>query len=234
MAAAAVNNLQVDPERSVLLALHALEEADTLEARNALHQAIPELHILFTIPAHPGGVPDVAYSPDGKLLASLGPYGEIKVWAPGSGNLLQTLDTGGDELGSSLAFSPDGNTLAAALQTRVILWDVQRWEVKSTLSGQSIGANFGYNLGVGQTSFSPDSKRLAAANMDGVSKGMGNRSGRVKFLSLEWGEMPAKAIAYSPDGKLLAAAGDDGNRVGLGCQPAERDIFTLCLGGSYS
>ena len=42
LAAAAINNLEVDPERSVLLALHGLEEANTLEARNALHRAVPE------------------------------------------------------------------------------------------------------------------------------------------------------------------------------------------------
>ncbi|MCK7510810.1 MAG: hypothetical protein MZV70_46575 [Desulfobacterales bacterium] len=34
-----------------MLALQALEHADTLEARNALHQALPELHLLRTIPA---------------------------------------------------------------------------------------------------------------------------------------------------------------------------------------
>ena len=79
LAAAAINNLQVDPERSVLLALQALDEANTLEARNALHQAIPELHILLDHPAHAGGVPDVAYSPDGTLIASMGAGGSQAV-----------------------------------------------------------------------------------------------------------------------------------------------------------
>ncbi len=75
LAGAAVNNLQVDPERSVLLALQALEEADTLEARNALHQAVPELHLLYSVAGgEPGGLPDVAYSPDG---ATLGHHGGL-------------------------------------------------------------------------------------------------------------------------------------------------------------
>jgi Flp pilus assembly protein TadB len=69
LSAAAVNNLQIDPERSALLALQALDASDTLEARNALRQSIPEMHLLLNIPAHSGGVPDVAYSPDGKLIA---------------------------------------------------------------------------------------------------------------------------------------------------------------------
>jgi WD40 repeat protein len=80
LAAAAINNLQIDPERSVLLALQSLDEADTLEARNALHQAIPEMHLLQNIPAHEGGVPDIACSTDGKLLASMGADGMVKLW----------------------------------------------------------------------------------------------------------------------------------------------------------
>ena len=77
LAAAAITNLSVDPERSVLLALRALDAANTLEARNALHQAIPELHILLNISAHPGGVSDVAFSPNGALLASIGADGVV-------------------------------------------------------------------------------------------------------------------------------------------------------------
>jgi WD40 repeat protein/transcriptional regulator with XRE-family HTH domain len=229
LAAAAVNNLQIDPERSVLLALYALEEMDTLEARNALHQAIPELHILLNIPAHPGGVPDVAYSPDGTLLASIGADGLVKVWDANSGELMCTFNGGADEFGSSVAFSPDGSTLAAALETRVILWDIQRREIKSTLLGQSIGTTIGYNLGVGQISFSPDGRRLAVANMDGVPKVWELATQNV-VLSIA-GEMPPqKAIAYSPDGGRLATGGD-GGIVRIWDAGNGAEIFTLPLSG---
>ena len=87
-----MNNIQVDPERSALLALQALDEANTLEARNALHQAIPELHILQDLPAHDGGVPDVAYSPDGTLIATTGAGGIVKLWDANTSELLFTLD----------------------------------------------------------------------------------------------------------------------------------------------
>ena len=209
LAAAAINNLQIDPERSALLALHALEEIDTLEARNALHQAIPELHILLNIPAHTGGVPDVAYSPDGTVLASLGTDGLAKLWNPNSGELKFSLNESVDEFGSSIAFSPDGGTLAIALETKVILWNIKSGEIKSTLSGQSIGTTIGYNLGVGQISFSPDGSRLAVANMDGAPK-VWELATQSVVLSIE-GEMSSqKAIAYSPDGRLLATGGDEG------------------------
>jgi WD40 repeat protein/transcriptional regulator with XRE-family HTH domain len=229
LAAAAMSNLEVDPERSVLLALHGLEEANTLEARNALHRAVPELHILWNVPAHEYGVPDAAYSPDGTRLASLGAFGEVKVWDPGSGELLFALDAGTDEIGSSVAFSPDGQSLAEALETQVVLWDIQRREIASTLSGRSIGTTIGYNLGVGQISFSPDGQRLAVANMDGVPK-VWDVATQSEVLSLAGEMLPAKAIAYSADGALLATGGDEGIvRVWDAEDGAE--IFTLPLGG---
>ncbi|MGD2145497.1 MAG: helix-turn-helix domain-containing protein [Anaerolineae bacterium] len=229
LAAAAISNLDVDPERSVLLALHGLEEANTLEARNALHRAVPELHIVWNRPAHEVGVPDVAYSPDGTLLASLGAIGEVKVWDPDSGELLFSLDAGMDEFGSSVAFSPDGGTLAEALQTRVVLWDIQRREIASTLEGRSIGTTVGYNLGVGQISFSPDGRRLAVANMDGVPK-VWELATQREILSLAGETLPSKAIAHSPDGRLLATGGDEGLvRVWDAGDGAE--IYVLPLGG---
>jgi hypothetical protein len=87
LSAAAINNLQTDPERSTLLALQALDTSNTLEARNALRQTVPEMHMLKNMPAHTGGVPDVAYSPDGKLIASMGIREEVKIWDANSGEL---------------------------------------------------------------------------------------------------------------------------------------------------
>ena len=229
LAAAAVSNLGVDPERSVLLALSALQAADTLEARNALHQAIPELHLVRAVPAHAGGVPDVAYSPDGARLATIGADGLVKVWDANSGDLLQTLDGGTGRPGSSVAFSPDGRSLAAAWVTQVVVWDLSSGRVVATLSGQSVGATVGYNLGVGQISFSPDGAHLAVANMDGAPKIWELATGQA-VLSLPGESLPIKAMVYGPDGRHLATGGDEGLvRVWDAGNGAE--LSTLALGG---
>lgn len=228
LAAAAVNNLQVDPERSALLALQALETSDILEARNALHQSVPEMHLLMNIPASPGGVPDVAYSPGGRRIASMSIRQEVKLWDANSGESLYTF-VGADEFGSSIAFSPDGNILAEAYVTQVVLWDATSGEIIAMLSGQPIEDAVGYNLGVGKISFSPDGKYLATANMDGMPT-IWDIFTAGKVLSLETGLLPSKAIAYNPDGSLLATGGDEGI-VQVWDARHGAELFSLELGG---
>jgi WD40 repeat protein/transcriptional regulator with XRE-family HTH domain len=209
LSAAAVNNLEVDPERSVLLALQALETADILEARNALHQSVPEMHLLKNIFVSSGGVPGVAYSPDGRLIATMSLRQEVKLWDANSGELLRTL-VGADEPGGYVAIGPDGTVVAGSYTTQVVLWDIPSGEILTTLSGGSHEGVAGYNVGVGQVSFSPDGKYLATANMDGVST-VWEIDTSSKVLSLMPVEaLPPKAIDYSPDGKLLANGGDEG------------------------
>lgn len=229
LAAAAINNLQVDPERSLLLALKSIDQADTLEARNALHQALPELHSLHVLPAHQGGAVDVAFSPDSARLASIGDDGTARIWDANSGQLITTLHSENSEFSSGVAFSPDGRWLATAWTTQVIFWDAASGQKLFTLAGESVGSSIGYNLGVGQISFSPDGKRLAVANMDGVSK-VWDLASRSELLSLSSGELPAKAIAFSPDGKWLATAGDEGI-VKVWDASYGEEILNLTLGG---
>ncbi|MFN2225956.1 MAG: BTAD domain-containing putative transcriptional regulator, partial [Anaerolineae bacterium] len=105
LANAAVVSLDEDPERSALLALEALEAADTVEARNALRRALPEIRVLHTLPVPVGGT-GVAFSPDGELLAEALPKG-VMVWDVASGEELFLLERplwGHPRV----TFSPDG------------------------------------------------------------------------------------------------------------------------------
>lgn len=207
LANAATNNLGIDPERSILLAIEALKKADTLEARNALHQALPELHILRSLIAHDSPVTAVIHSPDGKLLASSSADRTTKIWDTRTGDLLQTIHFDKDTW--DVAFSPDGKILVTAVYTQVIGSDPQTGVQLFALNGKAVGWEQGYNLGTCQVDFNPDGKLLVVANMDGQPVVWDLDTQRI-VLRLDGHTDIVYGVDFSPDGKLIATASRDG------------------------
>ena len=79
--------------------------------------------MLRTLEAHRDIVNSVAFSPDGKTLASDGGDGTVILWEVSTGKRLRTLT--GHIGGIAVAFSPDGKTLASgSWDGTVLLWDL--------------------------------------------------------------------------------------------------------------
>jgi len=200
LAFAAANNLDVDPERSVLLALEAIKTKPIIESTNALHQALPSLHILSTIPAHLQA-PGIAFNPNGTDFASIGVYGTTKIWDAATFQLRQTLSVEPDSFGIGIAYSPDGKLLATALDTKLIIWDALTGQRLFDLVGDFTGGSVNHIV------FAPKPTAsqilVAIAQMDGVPQ-VWDLTTRKQVLTLTGHDQPCEGVAFSPDGTRLA------------------------------
>lgn len=154
---------------------------------------------------HTSFVYAVAFSPDGKLLASgscvsSGPperceSGEIRLWQVSTGQAVGVL-RGHRAWILGLAFHPQEQLLASSSE-EVLLWDLRTRSIVRTLSsGQGLEE-------VQAIAFSPDGKLLASADLRGVRLWEVATGAPVRIFGVPtW----VYDVAFSPDGKLLAAA----------------------------
>ncbi|BAZ50901.1 serine/threonine protein kinase with WD-40 repeats [Nostoc sp. NIES-4103] len=153
-----------------------------------------------TLKGHASDVNSVAFSPDGKTLASGSDDKTIKLWNPTTGKEINTLK-GHFEWIWTIAFSPDGKILASGSKDKTIkLWNPVTAEEIRTLKGHSEG--------ITSVAFSPDGKTLASGSLDKTIKLWDLATGK-QIRTLEGHSQPVAAVAFSPDGKTLATGSWD-------------------------
>jgi len=216
LAAAALNNLEVNPERSLLLSLYAVSATTSRgkpvlrEAEEALHRAVQASRLHLTLGSYAESEPGlrmssctgVVFSPDGKRIATAGRgwFGRATVWDASTGKELFTL-AGHAGRFHGIAFSPDGKRLATAGGDKTaMVWDAATGKGLLTLSGHADSVN--------RVAFSPDGRRIATASDDSTAKVWDAATGK-ELLTLSGHADAVNRVAFSPDGKRLATSGDD-------------------------
>ena len=157
-----------------------------------------------TLVGHSGDVTDVAFSPEGELVASSSTDGTVRLWRVCDGSLLSVLEDHTDYV-LSVAFSPDGNLLASGSNDRTVrLWQVSDGTLIRTISSSFMGR-------VLRVVFSPDGSLFAAADHQCFVQLRQTRSGilwktlaQPKCVARQGGTVSSWGLAFSLDGSELA------------------------------
>lgn len=168
--------------------------ANPLPAPNPQQAPLPERRV----------APQIAFSPDGSLLASGSFQSEVRIWTMASPGLSKTLSADGEAV-AGVAFSPDGASIAAL--SRVTGGGrAQVWAVASGRPSLFLGQ--GSKNNVGDLAFSPDGQLIAVAS-DHQTVNLWRASDGTLVSELTGHKGNVISLAFNADGSRLASGAAD-------------------------
>lgn len=156
----------------------------------------------FTFDYHTGGVMDVAYSPNGQMLASVGMDNKVLITDTANGNLISEFELA--DFTYSVVFSKDNRLVYVASNDGIVTtWDIARSEI---VEDRKLAFPT-----VRQVVYSPGGRYIAAVTDEDSLGRVFNARTNKQVAVLSGHEGRTFAIAYRRDGRLIVTAGSGGD-----------------------
>ena len=200
LAALALSNLQVDPQRSVQLAVRAARLETSPSIEQVLRRALLALRLRAILPAGGGAVTDAAFSPKAGLVATSSSVGGVRLFDATSYRLLHILQHPG---ATTVVFSPDARLVASGARDG----SVRVWEAGTGRLVNSVG----HRGAIVSLGFTRDGQTLLTASTDGAA--LWNAATGLELRPIAEGQALRGAVFSPDDRRVLTWTGGSAARV---------------------
>ena len=196
------------PDVSLLLSKESEHMVSSTDARASLLGTLLSPYA-GTVHGHTGAVNGLAFSPDGRTLATVGADGKVILWAIGDRTRPVHLATPLEGTGPvhGVAYSPDGRTLVTAGDEGPALL----WDVSDRAHPRQLASMNGPSRPVNGVAYSPDGRTVATAYPEGTAIlwDVHERERPSPLASWVAHKGAVLGVAFGPDGRTLVTAGAD-------------------------